>query len=675
MKSLEGFTLPSIKKQVPKNFVTIALPLVQRGFKVTPLEGKVPFLPDWKETNSTCDGEVIAKWAAKYPNHNLGIVTCEKSWSVDVDHMNWFMANAPWPLPKTLVVRTGSGKFHIHFKGPRPAGLKMVKNPAHVSKEATPTEPVKLLEYPDQVVAPGSIHPETGNPYTIDQDEPLIECPVSWLQWLRSLNDKKQSSKSAPKLIIKKDWNPEVELQKADLKCVIRKEGDETYLDYHTAMGKCLVKGAPHHSNGRVDGQVQSRFLIKKLENGWDLAHQCFSCGGGNTKEALAALGIDLKDIIIKEGLSYELRSLGKRTKKHLSWLWTDYLPTNKLVHFGGASTAGKSPVTLDLIARVTAGLPWPDGTPNTLGPRSVILLAAEDDLEDTVLPRLELAGADVNKVFELAITARTGDSETEINAALDRDYAKLVERAATLDDLALIVVDPITNYLGAKKMNSEEEMRGSILMPLSTFAQSRDVCIVTVGHFNKNREATIQQRIMGAAAFYGVARFVFVFGDDPEDDDKYAHVMAENRNKAVAMRYRTVAEPVEWDGKQSKVVKIEWRGISNADQEEVVNARKQSDKTAEKKAADFIKEFLHTGAKPTKTIEEALKDAGIDCSNVARAARKAGAMPRKIKGKKDAGGEWYLPTPLQAEFDADPPKKGPTSVKQHDEALSEVTA
>jgi hypothetical protein len=634
------------------DFRKIAADLIQRGFKITPLEGKAPFLHDWPNTASS-DPVVIAQWAAKYPTHNIGIVTSEKSWSVDVDHVSWFMDNTTHLTPlETLKVETGSGKYHFHFKGPRPAGLKQVKNPAHVSKEETPNEPAKLLEYPDQVVAPYSIHPETGKPYKICRDYPLAECPPDWLQWLRSLNDKKQSKvTNATKYLIRKDWNPEVELKKAGLDYSLRKEGEETYLDYHVKMGKCLVKGGPHHSNGQVDGKRQSCFVIKQLENGWDLAHQCFSCGP-NTKQALAALGIDLKDIIVKEGLSYELRSLGKRTKKHLSWLWPDYLPTNKLVHFGGASTAGKSPVTLDLIARVTAGLPWPDGTPNTLGPRSVILLAAEDDLDDTVLPRLELAGADVNKVFELAITARTGDSETEINAALDRDYGKLVERAATLDDLALIVVDPITNYLGSKKMNSEEEMRGSILMPLSAFAQNKDVCVITVGHFNKNREATIQQRIMGAAAFYGVARFVFVFGDDPEDDDKYAHVMAENRNKAVAMRYKTVAELVEWDGKQSKVVKVEWRGTSHADQDEVVNAPKQREKNANKEVQEFVKVLLREGAKPTKVIEGLLNDAGIRCENWQRAARKV-AKSRQIKGQgKGAGWEWYLPTLEQTEFD-----------------------
>ena len=36
----------------------------------------------------------------------------------------------------------------------------------------------------------------------------------------------------------------------------------------------------------------------------------------------------------------------------------------------------------------------------------------------------------------------------------------------------------------------------------------------------------------MGAAAFVGVARDVFIFGHDPDEEDKYAHTMSEIRNK-----------------------------------------------------------------------------------------------------------------------------------------------
>src|ERR1700686_2065854 len=100
-----------------------------------------------------------------------------------------------------------------------------------------------------------------------------------------------------------------------------------------------------------------------------------------------------------------------------------------------------------------------------------------------------------------------------------------------SLDDVALIVLDPITNYLGKQGMNKEEDIRGNISMPLKALAQERRVCVITVGHLNRrDKEATVLQRSMGAAALTGVPRKVFVFGNDPEDDNdnQYAHVMKE---------------------------------------------------------------------------------------------------------------------------------------------------
>src|SRR5258708_12479994 len=84
-------------------------------------------------------------------------------------------------------------------------------------------------------------------------------------------------------------------------------------------------------------------------------------------------------------GLVYTLSSLDEVEETSFNWLWPGFLPDNQLVHFVGASSEGKSPVTLDIVARVTTGKEWPDGTTNTLGPRSVILMAGEDDLSDTV--------------------------------------------------------------------------------------------------------------------------------------------------------------------------------------------------------------------------------------------------------------------------------------------------
>jgi putative DNA primase/helicase len=337
-------------------------------------------------------------------------------------------------------------------------------------------------------------------------------------------------------------------------------------------------------------------------------------------------------------------------------WLWPGYLEANKLVHFGGASSAGKSPVTLDLIARLTKGTEWPDGSPNKVGPRSAILLASEDDWHDTIRPRLRLAGANIGLVFKFISVLTRGEEVHEVTTALDKDIEEIAAHIKSRDDVGLVVIDPITNYLGNKSMNKEDEMR-SILMPLANLAQTFNTCVITVGHLNKrDKDTSLLQRLMGAAAFGGVARQVFMFGDDPEDDGKFSHVMGLGRaSSSPPLRYCTEAVSTEIAGKESEVIKIKWLGpAEHIDMDEVVNARKQRDKSAGKEASAFIKAFLRDGEKSSKAIEDALKEAGIECTNFARSAKKV-AKSRKAKGK-NAGWVWFLPAHEQdsIEFDGD---------------------
>jgi hypothetical protein len=337
--------------------------------------------------------------------------------------------------------------------------------------------------------------------------------------------------------------------------------------------------------------------------------------------------------------------------KEHREWLWPGYLGRNKVAHFGGASTEGKSPVTLDIAARVSAGLDWPDGTPNTLGPKAVILLAAEDDWSDTIIPRLEVAGANRDNIYKFKVKQR----DVEITPSLDSDCQRLEKQIADLGNVVLVVIDPITNYLGSKSMNMEDEIRGGILMPLSQVAKNNNCAVITVGHLNKRgSEATVLQRLMGCAAFSGVARDVFIFGQDPEDEDKYAHIMSEIRNKsAPKLKYRTEAVKTEWDGKTSEVIRVKWCGVSYADVDDVVNAPKQQDKSITGRAVALITGMLRSGAKRKAEIDQALKDNGFNPEQLKfdTIRKRCKAETRALPGR-GAGWEWFLATKQEDIFD-----------------------
>lgn len=302
--------------------------------------------------------------------------------------------------------------------------------------------------------------------------------------------------------------------------------------------------------------------------------------------------------------------------REHLQFLWEPWLPLGKLVHFGGNSSQGKSPVTMDIIARLTTAQAWPNGQPNANPPKNVILLNVEDNLADTIMPRLDLAGGDDRRLFYIKgtrVTKKT--SKIDMGLALDRDMLLLAELARSTPDLGLIVIDPITNYLGKLNMNREDEVR-SILSPLAMLAEELSITIITVGHFNRREKGTDPlHRMMGAAAFSGVARAVYAFGSDPDSESPYDHIISPARGAIgdSSLKYRTELVEREWAGQKSKVVRISWNGTTTANAEDAVDPTSRSDKGQIAEAARLLRDFLKAGRKQAAECQGMLKAAGYD--------------------------------------------------------------
>jgi hypothetical protein len=339
-------------------------------------------------------------------------------------------------------------------------------------------------------------------------------------------------------------------------------------------------------------------------------------------------------------------------SEKTLRWMWKYYLPLGKLVHFGGDSSQAKSPVTVDLAARITTSAPWPDGTPNTMGPCSVILLNIEDDFEDTILPRFRLAGGDKSKLYYVKGT-RIPISETDFLerlVTLEADMQNLAKLARNVRELAVIIIDPVTNYLGSKKYVDEGDMR-SILTPLANLAAELGIVVITVGHLNRRERGTNPiHRFMGANAFVGVARAVYAFGPDPKEESKFAHVMTVVRGcggEGSALRYHTELLTDHCpDCEPNEIIRVVWDGKSDATAEDSVDPASSKDKSQEDAAAQLLKDFLRDGKKSSTECTAFLKAEGYDVDklNCGRIRHKAGAGSKKFPPDKVYS--WYLLTP-----------------------------
>jgi hypothetical protein len=119
-------------------------------------------------------------------------------------------------------------------------------------------------------------------------------------------------------------------------------------------------------------------------------------------------------------GASPVLVTMSEVRAMPVSWRWPNRIPRGKLTLLVGDPNLGKSLITLDMAARVSSGLPWPDN-PGPNPAAGVVLLSAEDDIADTVRPRLDAAGADCTRIRVLkAVRRRDPGAASEVERPFD---------------------------------------------------------------------------------------------------------------------------------------------------------------------------------------------------------------------------------------------------------------
>lgn len=201
---------------------------------------------------------------------------------------------------------------------------------------------------------------------------------------------------------------------------------------------------------------------------------------------------------------------------EEIAWLWKERFALGKLTLLAGDPGLGKSFLSLDLASRVTLGSPWPDGS-GKAPQGGVVLISCEDGLADTIRPRLDAAGADVNRIVALegvAVADKSGSYERAFD--LTRDMPALEQALDAVEDCRLVVIDPISAFMGSTDSHKNADVR-STLAPLSDLAEQRRVAVLAVTHLRKGDGQAIY-RAMGSLAFVAAARAAFCVVRDSDD-------------------------------------------------------------------------------------------------------------------------------------------------------------
>ncbi len=213
-----------------------------------------------------------------------------------------------------------------------------------------------------------------------------------------------------------------------------------------------------------------------------------------------------------------------------VQWLWPDRIPLGKLTLLVGEAAIGKSLLALDLAARVSAGLPWPDAPEAANPPGGVVLLSTEDDLADTVRPRLDAAGADHARITAITSVTRNILSPLPMPlraACLMPGLPHLDTAIQRTPDCRLVLIDPLTRSLGQSNHSQHADTR-AVLEPLAHLAARHNVAVVALYQATRTKSGFAIQKMI-AKLSPGAARTVWALLPDTDASDRRLFIPLKN--------------------------------------------------------------------------------------------------------------------------------------------------
>ena len=155
-----------------------AVTYADRGWHVLPIPRgrKYPRFDEWQNL-ATTDPEVIEGWWGRWPDDGVGIACGAASgiFVIDVDVNDGKIGDKTLrdleaihgELPETYTVRTPTGGWHYYFRYDLARPISNGKLGLHIDTRGDG----------GQVVAPPTLHPDTGTPYEVYLDVEVAEAP------------------------------------------------------------------------------------------------------------------------------------------------------------------------------------------------------------------------------------------------------------------------------------------------------------------------------------------------------------------------------------------------------------------------------------------------------------------------------------------------------------------
>ena len=279
-------------------------------------------------------------------------------------------------------------------------------------------------------------------------------------------------------------------------------------------------------------------------------------------------------------------------------FMWFPFLPYRKLCVLQGESGIGKSSFILNIAALLSKGEPMPfmpaEGK-HDIG--DILYFNKEDDIEETINPRLIAMGADLDR-FHFASEA----------FYLEDDCGRL-EATIKAFNARLVIIDPLTSFLSKNHNMNTAQSVGNLIRALSRAACNTGAVIVVVCHLTKNATGKEIDRHLGSSDIVNAARSVISVTRDSEDSDI---VIVKHLKSTLEKRARPFYYEIVGNG----VLEFSSDGEYEIFAEDVAPAKID-------RAKDMLMQILSEGARPQPEIKAMFERMNFCCWRTVESAKR----------------------------------------------------
>lgn len=305
-------------------------------------------------------------------------------------------------------------------------------------------------------------------------------------------------------------------------------------------------------------------------------------------------------------------------------WVW-EYggygrIMLGALTMFAGKPAAGKSTAVRWFASAITNGtLPgaW-YGTPMKIG-----IYSPEEGVEDTLVPSLQVHGADLSMVSRVGVI----DTGEESGLMSLRDEQRLVKELKD-NGIRALFIDPVMQTFDGSVTDGHKNVETRAhLMPYVRVAQAINGLVICVHHLRKESVTDVMLAMQGSSAFGEIPRCVFGFASVGDG----SNIMEQVKNSAgptgLKLDYRMMVERREADdGQVMELPRFEIKGETELSITDLGGGgRDDEDATTATADVLWLERYLQVEQPaPSKRVkDEALKQADISVSRLHKARKK----------------------------------------------------